>query len=93
MSNISGDDGSFSSGNTGEEVQQQQKQQQQLQAGSGSGSGSAGPSAASNSNGSTSQQPQQAATRRKRNLPGTPGKSIYPLISIMLISSIYANFT
>lgn len=70
MSNISGDDGSFSSGNTGEEVQQQQKQQQQLQA--GSGSGSAGPSAASNSNGSTSQQPQQAATRRKRNLPGTP---------------------
>ncbi|XWS31686.1 hypothetical protein CRYUN_Cryun23aG0097300 [Craigia yunnanensis] len=71
MSNISGDDGSFSSGNTGEEVQQfEQKQQKQQLQNNFPGSGS-GPSGASNSNGSNSQQPKQAV-RRKRNLPGTP---------------------
>ncbi|XP_022758042.1 protein indeterminate-domain 2-like [Durio zibethinus] len=71
MSNISGDDGSFSSGNTGEEVQQlEQKQQKQQLQNNFPGSGS-GPSGASNSNDSTSQQPQQAA-KKKRNLPGTP---------------------
>ncbi|XWS76519.1 hypothetical protein CRYUN_Cryun01aG0183500 [Craigia yunnanensis] len=71
MSNISGDDGSFSSGNTGEEIQQlEQKQQKKQLQNNFPGSGS-GPSGASNSNGSTSQQPQQA-DRKKRNLPGTP---------------------
>ncbi|XP_039043035.1 zinc finger protein GAI-ASSOCIATED FACTOR 1-like [Hibiscus syriacus] len=56
MSNITGDDGSFSSGNTGEEVQQKP----QLQ------------SAASNSNGSSSSQQPLQAVKKKRNLPGTP---------------------
>ncbi|KAJ4828495.1 hypothetical protein Tsubulata_012459, partial [Turnera subulata] len=72
------DEGSFSSGNTGEEVQQlQEKQQQQLQ-NHFPGSSNSGPSAtttATTSNGTTSQQQQQQQqVKKKRNLPGTPGK-------------------
>ncbi|XP_039036791.1 zinc finger protein GAI-ASSOCIATED FACTOR 1-like isoform X1 [Hibiscus syriacus] len=63
MSNITGDDGSFSSGNTGEEV----LRKPQLQ----TNNFPASASAASNSNGSSSQQPLQAV-KKKRNLPGTP---------------------
>jgi len=66
MSNISGDEGSFSSGNNGEEVHQESQHQQppnQLH------DSISGPSAACNSNSSTNQQ-----TKKKRNLPGTPGK-------------------
>ena len=70
MSNVSGDEGSFSSGNTGEEVHQENEQQQQQNHLHGSNSG---PSDACNSNGSTNQQ-QQQPTKKKRNLPGTPGK-------------------
>ncbi|KAH8517387.1 hypothetical protein Peur_048569 [Populus x canadensis] len=65
MSNITGDEGSFSSGNTGEEVQQLQGKQQQQAQNHLHGSDSV---AATNSNGSTSQQP----VKKKRNLPGTP---------------------
>jgi len=66
MSNISGDEGSFSSGNNGEEVHQEsQHQQPQIQL----HDTSPGPSAACNSNASTNQQ-----AKKKRNLPGTPGK-------------------
>ncbi|KAF9614735.1 hypothetical protein IFM89_020568 [Coptis chinensis] len=67
MSNITGDDGgSFSSGNTGEEVQQ-------LQLPSHVHGSNTGPSTATNSNGSTSQpQPPPPQVRKKRNLPGTP---------------------
>ncbi|XP_015575643.1 zinc finger protein GAI-ASSOCIATED FACTOR 1 [Ricinus communis] len=69
MSNITGGEGSFSSGNTGEEVQQLQEKQQQLQ-NHFHGSNLSGPnSGATNSNGSTSQ---QTAVKKKRNLPGTP---------------------
>lgn len=70
MSNISGDEGSFSSGNTGEEVHQENEQQQLQNHLHGS---STGPSDACNSNDSTNQQ-QQQPTKKKRNLPGTPGK-------------------
>ncbi|KAM4074738.1 hypothetical protein ACB094_10G117200 [Castanea mollissima] len=66
MSNATGDEGSFSSGNTGEEVVQE-KQQQQLQ--NPLHGSSSGPSGA-NSNSSTSQQ--QPPAKKKRNLPGTP---------------------
>ncbi|KAK9983814.1 hypothetical protein SO802_033339 [Lithocarpus litseifolius] len=66
MSNATGDEGSFSSGNTGEEVVQE-KQQQQLQ--NHLHGSSSGPSGA-NSNSSTSQQ--QPPAKKKRNLPGTP---------------------
>ncbi|GKU86784.1 hypothetical protein SLEP1_g1260 [Rubroshorea leprosula] len=71
MSKISGDDGSFSSG---EEVQQllQKKQKLQNHPHSSSGTGAAGPSTASKSNDSSSQQPQQPPVKKKRNLPGTP---------------------
>lgn len=62
MSNLSGDGGSFSSGNTGEEVQQNQQQQIPFHG------SNFGPSSTENSNGSTSQQP----AKKKRNLPGTP---------------------
>ena len=84
MSNITGDDGSFSSGNTGEEVQQQQQPQNHLH-GSGLGPNS---STVTNSNGSSSsqqqqQQQQQQPIKKKRNLPGTPGKSKRPMNSIM----------
>ncbi|EEF41617.1 nucleic acid binding protein, putative [Ricinus communis] len=72
MSNITGGEGSFSSGNTGEEVQQLQEKQQQLQ-NHFHGSNLSGPnSGATNSNGSTSQ---QTAVKKKRNLPGTPGNN------------------
>ncbi|KAJ1412643.1 hypothetical protein SESBI_20374 [Sesbania bispinosa] len=67
MSNISGDEGSFSSGNNGEEVHQESKQKQ-LQ--NHLHDSSSGPSDACNSNGSTNQH----QTKKKRNLPGTPGK-------------------
>ncbi|GMI98802.1 hypothetical protein HRI_003549500 [Hibiscus trionum] len=66
MSNITGDEGSFSSGNTGEEVQQKPQLQNE--------NFPASASAASNSNGSSSQQPLQAV-KKKRNLPGTPDPS------------------
>jgi len=66
MSNVSGDEGSFSSGNNGEEVlQETQHQQPQNQL----HDSTSGPSAACNTNASTNQQ-----TKKKRNLPGTPGK-------------------
>ncbi|KZV32368.1 hypothetical protein F511_03651 [Dorcoceras hygrometricum] len=59
MSNITGDEGSFSSG----EVQQSQEEKllQQNQ--------SFAPATTNSSNGSTS------TAKKKRNLPGTPGKS------------------
>ncbi|CAI8615067.1 unnamed protein product [Vicia faba] len=60
MSNISGDEGSFSSGNNGEEQVQNNLNDS-----------SSGPSGASNSNGSSNQQ----QTKKKRNLPGTPDPS------------------
>ncbi|XP_031101488.1 zinc finger protein GAI-ASSOCIATED FACTOR 1-like [Ipomoea triloba] len=71
MSNITGEDGSFSSGNTGEEVHQQQQQQQKhLQAPNSTPPATVTPT---NSNGSTSQQQQQQPpAKKKRNLPGTP---------------------
>lgn len=69
MSNLTGDDGSFSSGNTGEEVQQQQLQNHFHASITTSGPAS---STATNSNGSTSQQRQQQQVKKKRNLPGTP---------------------
>ncbi|XP_027364196.1 zinc finger protein GAI-ASSOCIATED FACTOR 1-like [Abrus precatorius] len=65
MSNISGDEGSFSSANTDEEVHQENEQQQQQNHPHGSSVG------VCNSNSSTSLQ-QQQATKKKRNLPGTP---------------------
>ncbi|KAJ7972923.1 Protein indeterminate-domain 2 [Quillaja saponaria] len=65
MSNITGDEGSFSSGNSGEEVHQK-KQEPQLQ--NHFHGSSTGPSAASNCTGSTNQQ----QPKKKRNLPGTP---------------------
>ncbi|XP_052185523.1 zinc finger protein GAI-ASSOCIATED FACTOR 1-like [Diospyros lotus] len=65
MSNITGDDGSFSSGNTGEEVQQLPLHKKQLH-------GSASGAAATNSNGSSSQPPPPPLPKKKRNLPGTP---------------------
>ncbi|XP_028073987.1 zinc finger protein GAI-ASSOCIATED FACTOR 1-like [Camellia sinensis] len=71
MSNNTGDDGSFSSGNTGEEVQrlQENKIQNHFQ-GSSSGPSTA---AAANINGSSTQpQPQEPPVKKKRNLPGTP---------------------
>ncbi|RDX92853.1 Protein indeterminate-domain 2, partial [Mucuna pruriens] len=68
MSNISGDEGSFSSGNNGEEVHQE-SQQQQLQ--NQLHDSISGPATACNSNASTNQ---QQANKKKRNLPGTPGK-------------------
>ncbi|XP_027925847.1 zinc finger protein GAI-ASSOCIATED FACTOR 1-like [Vigna unguiculata] len=67
MSNVSGDEGSFSSGNNGEEVlQETQHQQPQNQL----HDSTSGPSAACNTNASTNQQ-----TKKKRNLPGTPDPS------------------
>ncbi|XP_061349751.1 zinc finger protein GAI-ASSOCIATED FACTOR 1-like [Gastrolobium bilobum] len=68
MSNISGDEGSFSSANTGEEVYEENEQQQLQNLPHGS---SSGPSGACNSTNSTNQQ-QQQGTKKKRNLPGTP---------------------
>ena len=63
MSNITGEEGSFSSGNTGEEVQQLHhgKQQQQQQFHGSLPSDSA---------------PSLPAAKKKRNLPGTPGTCI-----------------
>ncbi|XP_010269454.1 PREDICTED: protein indeterminate-domain 2-like [Nelumbo nucifera] len=75
MSNVTGDCGSFSSGNTGEEVQQQQQQQLPLLQHHFRGS-NFGPSTATNGKVSTSQKPQQQQTvKKKRNLPGTPDPS------------------
>ncbi|XP_068658872.1 zinc finger protein GAI-ASSOCIATED FACTOR 1-like [Aristolochia californica] len=69
MSNLSGEGESFSSENTGEEVQQQ-KYQQNSSIFHGSNSGpSSTTTATTNSNGSTSQ---QQPVKKKRNLPGTP---------------------
>ncbi|KAJ1435695.1 Zinc finger C2H2-type [Sesbania bispinosa] len=68
MSNVSGDEVSFSSANTVEEVHQEKEQQQPQNHPHGS---SSGPSGASNSNSSSNQQ-QQEATKKKRSLPGTP---------------------
>ncbi|XAR52614.1 hypothetical protein NMG60_11020768 [Bertholletia excelsa] len=80
MSNISGDGGSFSSGNTcgaeahGEQQQQQQQQQRKpkrLLLNSFSGSSLVPNSlSASDSNGSSSQQPPTA--KKRRNQPGNP---------------------
>ncbi|KAJ7977524.1 Zinc finger protein [Quillaja saponaria] len=69
MSNITGDEGSFSSGNTGEEVHQEKQEQQLENHFHGS---SSGPSAASNSNGSANPKQPQQPPKKKRNLPGTP---------------------
>ncbi|XAR58463.1 hypothetical protein NMG60_11013860 [Bertholletia excelsa] len=67
MSNISGDDGSFSSVNTGEEAQGLHEKQNHFDG------SSSGLSAATNSNGSASQpQSQQPTVKTKRKLPGTP---------------------
>ncbi|KAJ8898835.1 hypothetical protein K2173_007260 [Erythroxylum novogranatense] len=65
MSNISGDEGSFSSGNTGEEIQQLQSHFK---------AGCSGASTASNTSAAASQQQQQQQqpAKKKRNLPGTP---------------------
>lgn len=59
MSNMTGDEGSFSSGNTGEIQHPQEKPQNSIVS-----------NATTNSNDSSSQQP---PTRKKRNLPGNPG--------------------
>ncbi|KAI3407671.1 C2H2-type domain-containing protein [Psidium guajava] len=66
MSNFTGEEGSFSSGNTGEEVHQHEKQKQ-LQ-GHLHGPNSQ-PSSGTNDSSSTSQ---QQPAKKKRNLPGTP---------------------
>jgi hypothetical protein len=66
MSNISADEGSFSSGNTGEEVKQLSHFR---------GSSSAVNTASGNSNGSSSMQQPPPAAKKKRNLPGTPDPS------------------
>ncbi|XP_022899093.1 protein indeterminate-domain 2-like [Olea europaea var. sylvestris] len=58
MSNMTGDEGSFSSGNTGEIQHPQEKPQNSIVS-----------NATTNSNDSSSQQP---PTRKKRNLPGNP---------------------
>ncbi|XP_027353552.1 zinc finger protein GAI-ASSOCIATED FACTOR 1-like [Abrus precatorius] len=86
MSNISGDEGSFSSGHNGEEVHQE-SQQPQLQ--KHLHDSSSGPSSASNSNGSINEQ----QTKKKRNLPGTPGKysntlhfNFYPNAEVVALS-------
>ncbi|KAK7396863.1 hypothetical protein VNO78_18025 [Psophocarpus tetragonolobus] len=62
MSNMSGDEGSFSSGNNEDEVHQESQLQNQLH------DSSSGPSGACNSNDSTN----QLQNKKKRNLPGTP---------------------
>lgn len=72
MSNISGEEGSFSSGNTGEEVQKH-NQAAHLKTSNNISS------ITSTSNGSSSQSQQQQnkhqpLAKKKRNLPGTPGK-------------------
>ncbi|XP_044501947.1 zinc finger protein GAI-ASSOCIATED FACTOR 1-like [Mangifera indica] len=70
MSNITGNEGSFSSGNTGEEVHQLQETQHHQNLQNHLQGSTSGPSATTNSNGSNSQQ--QPAQKKKRNLPGTP---------------------
>lgn len=72
MSNITGDEGSFSSGNTGGEEVQQLQDQKQLQK-------------QTNSNGSSSQQP----VKKKRNLPGTPGKFSLLYLNLYRSNSSY----
>ncbi|XP_068663363.1 zinc finger protein GAI-ASSOCIATED FACTOR 1-like [Aristolochia californica] len=69
MSNLSGEGGSFSSGNTGEEVQQHKYQQNQSIFHGSNSAPSTTTTATTNSNGSTSQ---QQTVKKKRNLPGTP---------------------
>ena len=81
MSNISGDEGSFSTANTGEEVHQENKLQQPLNHPHGSSSG------VRNSNSSTNQQ-QQQANKKNRNLPGTPGN--YSTLSFSFCSCTYS---
>ncbi|KAJ1402333.1 Zinc finger C2H2-type [Sesbania bispinosa] len=83
MSNVSGDEVSFSSANTVEEVHQEKEQQQPQNHPHGS---SSGPSGVSNSNSSSNQQ-QQEATKKKRSLPGTPGKYSTLSFSFMYTSS------
>lgn len=77
MSNITGEEGSFASGNSGEEVQQE-TQQKQIQNHQFHGSNLSGilPSGTSDGNNSSSHPPplQQQPPKKKRNLPGTPGK-------------------
>ena len=76
MSNITGEEGSFSSGQTGDQEVLQGNQQKQLPNHQfhGSNSGIPSASASTNSNDSSSQQPQQQPVpKKKRNLPGTPG--------------------
>lgn len=78
MSNISGDERSFSSGNTGEEMHRENKEQQPLQKQFHGGLSSAASAVACNGNGSSNQQQQQQPdAKKKRNLPGTPGKFNY----------------
>ncbi|XP_012082706.1 zinc finger protein GAI-ASSOCIATED FACTOR 1 [Jatropha curcas] len=72
MSNITGDEGSFSSGNTGDEVQQLQETQQEQHLQLQNHFHGSNNSAATNSNGSTSQEQQPQTVKKKRNLPGTP---------------------
>jgi len=74
MSNITGDEGSFSSGNTGDEVQLLPENKQLKSDFHGSSS-----EPPTTSNGSTSHPPQPSPpAKKKRNLPGTPGKLNYP---------------
>ncbi|MBA0831971.1 hypothetical protein Goarm_016392 [Gossypium armourianum] len=82
MSKISGDDGSLSPGNTGEEVHQLLLKN------------NSPPALVSNTNSSSSQHPQpqpQPPVKRKRNLPGTPGNSIYPPSFSILLSISMLN--
>jgi hypothetical protein len=89
MSNITGDEGSFSSGNTGEEVHQEKQQHVQQLQHRLHGSSSAAPGA-SNSNSSTSQ---QQPVKKKRNLPGTPGKFNHPMnLSHVFYAKYLASF-
>lgn len=94
MSNITGEEGSFSSGNTGEEVHQEKKQQLQNHChGSTISLLPNSTTTATDTNGSSSQQQQQQPSlKKKRNLPGTPGNYSSPptyQISSMFLILIY----
>ncbi|KAI4329755.1 hypothetical protein MLD38_028103 [Melastoma candidum] len=92
MSNFSGEDGSFSSGNTGEEViqrhvlvgdhklqQPQLIQMQQLQGGGHGHHTQVLPTSSNAGAVETASSPQQQVPpKKKRSLPGTPGKAIHP---------------
>lgn len=74
MSNITGDEGSFSSGNTGEQIQQFPEKRQKLLQNQFHASNTI-PISSTHSNGSSSQLPpqqQQPVAKKKRSLPGTP---------------------